>query len=92
MYYVYEVKVVLTALFIYEGIQAAESPHSGSDQFRLGFTPEKAAQKCSGMQHACLSIFCTRGRMLALRKPIQVPVVFCRHSADRSGQMARWLS
>ena len=26
--------------------------------------------------------FFARGRMLALRKPIQVPVVFCRHSAE----------
>ena len=80
------VKVLHSALFIYQGIQAAESPHSRSDQFRLGPCGKKM------QRHACLSIFCTRGRMLALRKPIQVPVVFCRHSTDGSGQMARWLS
>ena len=41
---------------------------------------------------ACMPSIFAQVRMLALRKPIQVPVVFCRHSADRSGQMASWLS
>ena len=42
-----------SALFIYEGIQAAESPHSGSDQFRL----RARAKKCRRRMHAFN--FCT---------------------------------